>query len=59
MENLNNQNDNDKSYFFNNSFVEKINLKDFEVGEKLTKCNYGYVAYCKKIRSNHIYSLKV
>ena len=59
MENLNNQNDNDKSYFFNNSFVEKINLKDFEIGEKLTRCNYGYIAYCKKIRTSQIYSLKI
>ena len=47
MENLeeNNQNDNEKFYFFNNSFVEKINLKDFEIGEKLIRCNYGFVSY--------------
>ena len=55
----NNQNDNEKYYFFNNSFVEKINLKDFEVGEKLIRCNYGYISYCKKIRANQIYSIKV
>jgi len=61
MENLeeNKRNANDNYLFFNNSFVEKINLKDFEIGEKLTRCNYGYISYCKKIRAGQIYSLKV
>jgi len=41
MENLeeSKQIENDKFYFVNNSFVEKINLKDFEIGEKLIRCN--------------------
>lgn len=39
------------------SIVEKINLNDIIIGEKLCKCNYGFVACCKKIQSNKIYSL--
>ncbi len=41
------------------SIVEKINLNDIIIGEKLCKCNYGFIAYCKKIQSNKIYSLKI
>ena len=61
MENIeeNKQNENDKFLFFNNSFIEKINLKDFEIGEKLGKCNYGYIANCRRIRANQIYGIKV
>jgi len=61
MENLeeSKQIENDKFYFVNNSFVEKINLKDFEIGEKLIRCNYGFVSYCRRIRDNHIYGIKI
>ena len=55
----NKQEENNKFLFFNNSFVEKINLQDFEIGEKLSRCNYGYIAYCRKIRLNQIYGMKV
>ena len=37
------------------SIVEKINLNDIVIGEKLCKCNYGFIAYCKKIQSNKIH----
>ena len=61
MENLeeSKQIENDKFYFVNNSFVEKINLKDFEIGEKLIRCNYSFVSYCRRIRDNHIYGIKI
>ena len=28
--------------------IEKINLKDIIIGQKLCKCNYGYIALGKK-----------
>ena len=42
-----------------NNDVEKININEIIIGEKLCKCNYGYVAYCKKIQSNKIHSIKI
>jgi len=34
--------------------VEKINLKDYKIGEKIGKTNYGYLAFAKKISTNLI-----
>jgi len=50
---------NENSNPINESSVEKINLKDFIIGEKICKCNYGYIVICKKIKSNKIYSMKI
>ena len=43
----------------NGQNIEKINIKDYEIGEKLYKCNYGYISFCKKHKTNKIYSLKI
>ena len=45
--------------YTNESNVEKVNLKDIIIGQKLCKCNYGYIALCKKMKSNAIYSIKI
>ncbi len=41
------------------SSIEKINIKDFEIGEKIYKLNYGYIALCKRIKSKKLYSIKI
>ena len=41
------------------SNIERINLNDIEIGEKLCKCNYGHIAYCRKRQSYKIYSMKI
>ena len=43
----------------NENNIKKINLSDYEIGDKLYKINCGYVAICRKIKTNQIYSLKV
>ena len=43
----------------NESIIEKFNLKDIIIGGKICKCNYGYIAYCKKVNSTKIYSIKI
>ena len=42
-----------------NEFIEKINIKDFQITQKILKCNYGYIFLCKKIKANKVYSLKI
>ena len=39
--------------------VEKINLKDYKIGEKIGKTNYGYLAFAKKISTNLILTVKI
>jgi serine/threonine protein kinase len=43
----------------NNELIEKININDFEIGEKLFKSNFGYMALCKRIKSKKIYTMKI
>ena len=44
----------------NNKYnIEKINIKDYEIGMKITKSNFGSIAFCKKISTNKIYSIKI
>ena len=51
----------DKSLLNENNyhFIEKINIKDFKITQKISKCNYGYIALCKKNKTNQIYALKI
>ena len=44
---------------FEDESIEKINLKDIIIGEKICKCNYGFVAFRKSIKTNKIYSVKM
>ena len=39
--------------------IEKINLKDYQIGEKIGKFNYGYLVFAKKRISNKIFSVKI
>ena len=39
--------------------IKKLNLNEFEIGEKLCKLTYGYIAIAKKIKTNQLYSIKV
>ena len=39
--------------------LEKINLKEYQIGEKIGKFNYGYLSFAKKISTNKIFSVKV
>ena len=39
--------------------IEKINLKDYQIGEKIGKFNYGYLVFAKKITTNKIFSVKI
>ena len=57
MDNLEKLKDDNK--LKNQFIVEKINLRDIEIGEKLCKCNYGYIAYCRKRNTYKIYSMKI
>ena len=43
----------------NGNSIEKINLSEFEIGEKISKNSGGYTAICKKTKTNKIYSLFV
>ena len=43
----------------NDENIEKFNISDFEIGEKIMKIPNGYVAMAKKIKTNQIYSIKV
>ena len=43
----------------NGNNIEKINLSEFEIGEKVSKNNVGYTSICKKTKTNKIYSLFV
>ena len=44
---------------FEDESIAKINLKDVLIGEKICKCNYGFVAFCKSIKTNKVYSVKM
>ena len=43
----------------NEENIEKFNLSDFEIGEKLVKLPYGYISMAKKSKTNQIYTIKV
>ena len=43
----------------NDENIEKINLNDFEIGEKMMILPNGYISIVKKIKTNQIYSIKV
>jgi hypothetical protein len=39
--------------------IEKFDLSDFEIGEKLVKLPYGYISMAKKSKTNQLYTIKV
>ena len=39
--------------------IEKINLKEYLIGEKIGKYNYGYISFAKKLSTNKIFAVKV
>jgi len=39
--------------------VEKFDLKEYLIGEKIGKYNFGYISFAKKLRTNKFYSVKV
>jgi len=39
--------------------IERINLKEYLIGEKVGKYNYGYISFAKKISTNKMFSVKV
>jgi serine/threonine protein kinase len=44
----------------NNKYIsEKINMKEYEIGMKIGKINFGIVAFCKKISTKKLFSLKI
>ena len=43
----------------NGQNVDKFNINDFEIGEKLCKLSNGYLAIAKKIKTNQLFSIKV
>lgn len=43
----------------NDHTIEKFNLNDFEIGEKLCKLPNGYIALCKKVKTNQLFSIIV
>ena len=43
----------------NNEIIEKFNLNDYEIGEKLCKLPNGYISIAKKIKTNQLFSIKV
>ena len=43
----------------NDLHLNKFNLADFEIGEKICKLPNGYIAIAKKVKTNQLYSMKV
>ena len=43
----------------NGQSLDKFNLNDFEIGEKICKLPYGYISIAKKVKTNQLYSIKV
>ena len=39
--------------------IEKFNVNDYEIGEKLCKLPYGYISIAKKIKTNQLFTIKV
>ena len=39
--------------------IERLNLNEFEIGLKIGRCNYGSLAFCRRISSKKIYILKI
>ena len=54
-----NEIDKNDSVPINDYYIEKINLKDFEIGEIISRCNYGYISLCTKIKTKKQFGLKV
>ena len=42
-----------------NSIIERFNLSDFEIGERIAKTNYGFISLCRKTKINKMYFLRV
>ena len=42
-----------------NSIIEKINLNDYKIEQKIGKTNLATIYICKNIKTNKIYSMKV
>jgi len=41
------------------SIIERFDITDFEIGEKVVKTNFGYISICRKVKSNKMYFLRV
>ena len=39
--------------------IERFNLNDFEIGVKIARYNYGYIAFCKKLTTKKLYAIKI
>ena len=44
---------------FGESLIEKINLKDYLIGENIFVMNNTHISNCKKIKTNKLYALKI
>ena len=43
----------------NDNNIEKVNLGDFELKEKIGKNGYGYIKICKNTKTNKIFAMKI
>lgn len=43
----------------NDQKIDKFNINDYEIGEKLCKLPNGYISMAKKIKTNQLFSIKV
>ena len=43
----------------NEQDIQKFNLNEYEIGEKITKVPNGYIAIAKKIKTNQLFCIKV
>ena len=39
--------------------IQRVNLIKYLIGEKIGKCNYGYIFFARKINTNKFYSVKI
>ena len=39
--------------------IERFDLTDFEIGEKLAKTSFGFISICRKAKLNKMYFLRV
>ena len=43
----------------NDQKIDKFNINDYEIGEKLCKLPNGYISMAKKVKTNQLFSIKV
>ena len=47
-----------KNYNQDNN-IERINLNEYNIGAKISKYNYGFIAFCRKNKTKKIYAIKI